>query len=725
MAKRGMIITSVFFVVMLAVALLLSLPAVEAASGSKSGINSSSLSIPDGCDTDPQHTPSPGCGAWVSSSITISGAPSNATVTGIDVYFEIKHTCVEDLIVEIGSYRLLDLPDGYCTVDIKKTVSGITDFNGQSPNGAWNLWAIDEAYVDTGSLDSWSITVHYVTPKSTTSLQVLDKQVALGQTVTLAAKLTSFGSPVASKRVDFAVAGGGCTDFFTDFNGLAECSYTPPLAVSPGDHQIVATFQEDADFYGTMAFGTLKVLRPCDGSASGSSPAMVVALFTGFLGSINPDQTGIEKLCQHLLDRSTSSRVIVAKRFGHSEQSAAISFLNSPSFSSAEKILIGHSWGGDSAIEVANSIDGGSGSFSKLVQIDSVGIGDDKKPANVASGLNYFQSSTNGDLQGEKYVEGSINIDAEKHFGKQLTHTGIDDDPGVQTEIIAFVVDGISPQCPSPRSSGVFCGPFLPTANAGGPYTGNKGDSITLNASQSADPDGNIAQYEWDLDGDGQFNDASGVKPSHVFSVGSFNIWLRVTDDSGYTDTANTQVSIVDKPGELSVTPVGGLTSSGLERGPFSPSSKQYTLTNIGGTVINWSASSTEGWTSLSPAGGSLDPGSQTIVTASISNEADSLPPNKYPATITFLNITNGLGDTTRPVGLEVICYTDLTLANMQINGKEIFRAKNSISAGPSFSIENGADVTFRAGSEIRLLPGFEAKSGSEYRTEIRSNPCQ
>ena len=50
-----------------------------------------------------------------------------------------------------------------------------------------------------------------------------------------------------------------------------------------------------------------------------------------------------------------------------------------------------------------------------------------------------------------------------------------------------------------------------PVAEAGGPYSSNIGDALTLDASASYDVDGEALEYHWDLDGDGPFDDADGV----------------------------------------------------------------------------------------------------------------------------------------------------------------------------------------------------------------------
>ncbi len=84
-----------------------------------------------------------------------------------------------------------------------------------------------------------------------------------------------------------------------------------------------------------------------------------------------------------------------------------------------------------------------------------------------------------------------------------------------------------------------------PTAEAGGPYSGDVNATISLGASASTDSDGTIAAYEWDLDNDGQFDDASGVTASFSSaSNGTFTVGLRVTDDDGATDSDTATVTV-------------------------------------------------------------------------------------------------------------------------------------------------------------------------------------
>src|SRR5688500_1762795 len=54
-----------------------------------------------------------------------------------------------------------------------------------------------------------------------------------------------------------------------------------------------------------------------------------------------------------------------------------------------------------------------------------------------------------------------------------------------------------------------------PSANAGGPYAGDEGSTITFDGSGSSDPDNAIVSYAWDF-GDGSVG--SGPNPPHTYA---------------------------------------------------------------------------------------------------------------------------------------------------------------------------------------------------------------
>ena len=84
------------------------------------------------------------------------------------------------------------------------------------------------------------------------------------------------------------------------------------------------------------------------------------------------------------------------------------------------------------------------------------------------------------------------------------------------------------------------------------PSQGNAPMVVNFDASDSSDPNGLIVDYEWDLDGDGTFNEAGdesdargGMTVNYTYEVeGTYNPALRVTDDEDATDTASVEVTV-------------------------------------------------------------------------------------------------------------------------------------------------------------------------------------
>ena len=91
-----------------------------------------------------------------------------------------------------------------------------------------------------------------------------------------------------------------------------------------------------------------------------------------------------------------------------------------------------------------------------------------------------------------------------------------------------------------------------PTADAGGPYVTPEGTDAVLDGTASiagSDPSaGALTAYAWDLDDDGQYDDAAGPTPSFttVGQDGAFTIGLEVTDAFGNTATDASTVTVTN-----------------------------------------------------------------------------------------------------------------------------------------------------------------------------------
>jgi hypothetical protein len=89
-----------------------------------------------------------------------------------------------------------------------------------------------------------------------------------------------------------------------------------------------------------------------------------------------------------------------------------------------------------------------------------------------------------------------------------------------------------------------------PTANAGGPYTGGPGSTITLDGTASFDPDGSGLSYRWDLDQDGQYDDSSSATPSFTIPSGAaagtiYTVCLEVANATATSSASCSSVKVV------------------------------------------------------------------------------------------------------------------------------------------------------------------------------------
>jgi len=161
-----------------------------------------------------------------------------------------------------------------------------------------------------------------------------------------------------------------------------------------------------------------------------------------------------------------------------------------------------------------------------------------------------FEWDFDGD--GVTDITGSPVTYAFPNVGAQSVRLTVTDDAGNQASATRVVPVQASP----PTASFTFA----PDA----PYTGQ---TITFDASESADTDGTIVLYEWDLDADGT-TDATGLSVTHAFpAAGVHPVSLMVTDNDGAVDVS-TQGIPVDTGGtggdnqvpeaDFTVTPADG-----------------------------------------------------------------------------------------------------------------------------------------------------------------------
>ncbi len=145
------------------------------------------------------------------------------------------------------------------------------------------------------------------------------------------------------------------------------------------------------------------------------------------------------------------------------------------------------------------------------------------------SGLVVANLSRNGDSVGELRLNsvtnftGTIDTPYYDLGAAEYKITVLDSQGNKRDLAVNLTIAGIVNRAPKP---------FVTISN----HTPLTGQTITLSASQSTDPESNAMQYQWDLDGDGLFD--TPVSPSPTFGIsfaaaGTRRIGLRVVDTAG------------------------------------------------------------------------------------------------------------------------------------------------------------------------------------------------
>ncbi len=120
-------------------------------------------------------------------------------------------------------------------------------------------------------------------------------------------------------------------------------------------------------------------------------------------------------------------------------------------------ILVGHSFGGDTAIEIADALDSLEHGFRPvdlLVTMDSVGFKNDVIPQNVRKHLNIF-GETSLFLNDGPHVARRHEMTDVKNILSPLDHTDLDDDKGNQFEIVKLIQETLGKEIAYSKS-GVF-----------------------------------------------------------------------------------------------------------------------------------------------------------------------------------------------------------------------------------------------------------------------------
>jgi predicted methyltransferase MtxX (methanogen marker protein 4) len=259
----------------------------------------------------------------------------------------------------------------------------------------------------------------------------------------------------------------------------------------------------------------------------------------------------------------------------------------------------------------------------------------------------------------------------------------------------------------------------IPVANAGGPYAGTVGQSISFSGAGATDADGDSLNYSWDF-GDG--SQGTGVNATHAYSVsGSFTVSLTVDDGHGAINTAMA-VATIASAGTVPIPSLSITAPSPLAL------FNQNTIT-VTGTVDSTATSVTVNGVAATIAGGSFTANNVPL------REGNNL------LTATALNAAGGAGTSTVSVTLDttpptvtidspsdsaLLGSSQITVSGMvndlvsgTVNGGDVTVTVNGVTA----SVSNRSFVV----NNLLLVPGVNSitaiatdRAGNHSQTQVQ-----
>ncbi|MEW8324849.1 MAG: autotransporter domain-containing protein [Candidatus Thiodiazotropha taylori] len=115
---------------------------------------------------------------------------------------------------------------------------------------------------------------------------------------------------------------------------------------------------------------------------------------------------------------------------------------------------------------------------------------------------------------------------------------------------------------------------------------GDGSESVTLDGSNSTDPDGSIVSYHW-YESDTEI--ATGASPTILLSLGTHTLTLTVTDDAGLTHQDQVTITVNSDDSQLEIVAGDNLSgSSGATIGPFTVQLTDLSGEPVADSIIVW-----------------------------------------------------------------------------------------------------------------------------------------
>ncbi len=237
----------------------------------------------------------------------------------------------------------------------------------------------------------------------------------------------------------------------------------------------------------------------------------------------------------------------------------------------------------------------------------------------------------------------------------------------------------------------------LPDSSAGGPYSLVEGGQLTLDASQSSDPDQDPLSFTWDVNGDGIYGDAVGVNPTLMW--GDLNA---LGIDDGFAQF-NVSVKVSDGINDaVTSVPVGLTIQNSAPSVVLTASLDGYS--GVAGQVRSFSVSATDP-SSVDQSSNFdylIDWGDGTAVETIVAG-ATSTVSHIYPAAGNYLVTVQAFDKD----GMSGSYSRTITIQNIELQGDVM--AVGGSNTNDAFTISKNLDETLRVQRGTTVFPNFAA----------------
>ncbi|HMJ76080.1 MAG TPA: PKD domain-containing protein, partial [Iamia sp.] len=478
--------------------------------------------------------------------IVMSDVGGNETVTNVSPTFDdAAASAAPDTGLGSGTYKPTNLSNGF-TGDLWPApapaapyATTFAAFNGTNPNGVWNLYVADDASGDLGTLSGgWTLTVE-------TGVAVFPGSIQLHQVETRGTE----GGGVATVTIDRVSGADGAVGVtFTTGTGSATAGvdYTPvstTVAFANGQtsRTVDIPIADDVSIEGIDELIPITLSAPTGGATLGSPTSGQVRLQDNDARA-NAFPITIPGTGPTVGDANPyPSNIVVAGASGVvTDVDVTLTNVSHTHIRDIDVLLVAP-----------------NGTTTLLMQ--------DVGPNTPVSGLNLTFSDeaaagiTQASLTSGTYKPSQFDDELPDPFnapapaGPFGTTLSTMDGTSPNGTWSLYVVDDAGGDIGS-INGGWSLTLTAATASAGGPYTTNEGSGVTLSGSTSPDVPG--ATYEWDVDGDGQYDDATGQNPTvsagTLSSIGlgdgpdSSSVRVRATSGSAVIISTATTLTITN-----------------------------------------------------------------------------------------------------------------------------------------------------------------------------------